>query len=240
MVRAELRRQEIDWENTNIHISKEELEREQAHEEAIKQTKQYLNRNFPRFYTVNNVYYETEVFNDEAGMYEVLHVDHILIGDQAMYVIKTVNFPENAELYGSSTAKTWHYTMNQDEKETCSRRVSNADRENQRCREYMQQLAEETAGVEIPTIGIVNVTGLTEEAMHMNLDLGHHVVPITDLADKIRHYEKTIDNERVVYDNSDRLVRKFKEEEVYDNIVPQIRDVELKHRIYMKLSQTHG
>ena len=40
MVRAELRRQEIDWENTNIHISKEDLEREQAHEEAIKQTKQ--------------------------------------------------------------------------------------------------------------------------------------------------------------------------------------------------------
>lgn len=219
MVRAELRRQEIDWENTNIHISKEDLEREQAHEEAIKQTKQYLNRNFPKFYTVNNVYYETEVFNDEAGMYEVLHVDHILIGDQAMYVIKTVNFSG---------------------KKVCSRRVSNADRENQRCREYMQQLAEETAGVEIPTIGIVNVTGLTEEAMHMNLDLGHHVVPITGLADKIRHYEKTIDNERVVYDNSDRLVRKFKEEEVYDNIVPQIRDVELKHRIYMKLSQIHG
>lgn len=215
MVRAELRRQEIDWENTNIHISKEELEREQAHEEAIKQTKQYLNRNFPRFYTVNNVYYETEVFNDEAGMYEVLHVDHILIGDQAMYVIKTVNFPG---------------------KEAGSRRVNNADRENQRCREYMQQLAEETAGVEIPTIGIVNVTGLTEEAMHMNLDLGHHVVPITDLADKIRYYEKTIDSNRVVYDNSDRLVRKFKEEEVYDNIVPQIRDVELKHRVYMKLS----
>lgn len=215
MVRAELRRQEIDWENTNIHISKEDLEREQAHEEAIKQTKQYLNRNFPRFYTVNNVYYETEVFNDEAGMYEVLHVDHILIGDQAMYVIKTVNFPG---------------------KKVCSRRVSNIDRENQRCREYMQQLAEETAGVEIPTIGIVNVMGLTEEAMHMNLDLGHHVVSITDLAEKIRYYEKTIDSDRIVYDNSDRLVRKFKEEEVYDNIVPQIRDVELKYRVYMKLS----
>ena len=32
MVRPGLRRSEIDWENVDIHISREEMEREQEHE----------------------------------------------------------------------------------------------------------------------------------------------------------------------------------------------------------------
>lgn len=106
MVRPGLRRAEIDWENVDIHISREEMEREQEHEAAIQQAKQYLIKNFPKFCTINNGYYETETFNHDAGMYEVMHVDHIVIGDQAIYVIKTVKFPEHVELYGSSDAKT--------------------------------------------------------------------------------------------------------------------------------------
>lgn len=42
MVRPGLRRSEIDWENVDIHISREEMEREQEHEAAIQQAKQYL------------------------------------------------------------------------------------------------------------------------------------------------------------------------------------------------------
>lgn len=105
MVRPGLRRSEIDWENVDIHISREEMEREQEHEAAIQQAKQYLIKNFPKFCTINNGYYETETFNHDAGMYEVMHVDHIVIGDQAIYVVKTVKFPEHVELYGSSDAK---------------------------------------------------------------------------------------------------------------------------------------
>ena len=82
MVRPGLRRSEIDWENVDIHISREEMEREQEHEAAIQQAKQYLIKNFPKFCTINNGYYETETFNHDAGMYEVMHVDHIVIGDQ--------------------------------------------------------------------------------------------------------------------------------------------------------------
>ena len=49
MVRPGLRRSEIDWENVDIHISREEMEREQEHEAAIQQAKQYLIKNFPKF-----------------------------------------------------------------------------------------------------------------------------------------------------------------------------------------------
>ena len=73
MVRPGLRRSEIDWENVDIHISREEMEREQEHEAAIQQAKQYLIKNFPKFCTINNGYYETETFNHDAGMYEVMH-----------------------------------------------------------------------------------------------------------------------------------------------------------------------
>lgn len=118
MVRPGLRRSEIDWENVDIHISREEMEREQEHEAAIQQAKQYLIKNFPKFCTINNGYYETETFNHDAGMYEVMHVDHIVIGDQAIYVIKTVKFPENVELYGNSDAKNWYYAENTDKQET--------------------------------------------------------------------------------------------------------------------------
>ena len=60
---------------------------------------------------------------------------------------------------------------------------------------------------------------------------------VDKLADRIRYYESTIDSDRVAYEHSDDLIRKFKEDEVYDNIIPQIRDVELKYRIYLKLSE---
>ena len=53
MVRPGLRRSEIDWENVDIHISREEMEREQEHEAAIQQAKQYLIKNFPKFCTIN-------------------------------------------------------------------------------------------------------------------------------------------------------------------------------------------
>lgn len=234
MVRPGLRCSEIDWENVKIHISKEEMEREQEHEAAIQQAKGYLIKNFPKFCTVSNVYYETEMFNQDAGMYEVMHVDHIVIGDQAIYVIKTVKFPEHVELYGSSDAKTWHYTENDDKR---IHRVDNADKRNQRYREYMQMLAGEAVGREVPTIAIVNIIGLTDEDLHLNLESGHEVVVMDNLADRIRYYENTIDSDHVAYEYSDDLIRKFKEEEVYDNIIPQIRDVELKHRVYLKLSE---
>mgnify|MGYP004514394705 FL=1 len=234
MVRPGLRCSEIDWENVKIHISKEEMEREQEHEAAIQQAKGYLIKNFPKFCTVSNVYYETEMFNQDAGMYEVMHVDHIVIGDQAIYVIKTVKFPEHVELYGSSDAKTWHYTENDDKR---IHRVDNADKRNQRYREYMQMLAGEAVGREVPTIAIVNIIGLTDEDLHLNLESGHEVVVMDNLADRIRYYESTIDSNHVAYEYSDDLIRKFKEEEVYDNIIPQIRDVELKHRVYLKLSE---
>ncbi len=120
MVRPGLRRSEIDWENVDIHISREEMEREQEHEAAIQQAKQYLIKNFPKFCTINNGYYETETFNHDAGMYEVMHVDHIVIGDQAIYVIKTVKFPEHVELYGSSDAKNWYYAENTDKQKRIS------------------------------------------------------------------------------------------------------------------------
>ena len=141
MVRPGLRRSEIDWENVDIHISREEMEREQEHEAAIQQAKQYLIKNFPKFCTINNGYYETETFNHDAGMYEVMHVDHIVIGDQAIYVIKTVKFPEHVELYGSSDAKTWYYAENTDKQETHKHKVDNADKRNQRYCEYIPMLA---------------------------------------------------------------------------------------------------
>ena len=239
MVRPGLRCSEIDWENVNIHITKEEMEREQEHEAAIQQTKGYLIKNFPKFCTINNVYYETEMFNQDAGMYEILHVDHIVIGDQAIYVIKTVKFPGNVELYGSSDTKTWHYMENQDDKETRMRRVANADRRNQRNRDYMAMLAKEVARVDVPTVGIVNIIGLEDEEIHLNLEHGHDVVTIKNLAERIRYYENTIDSKRIGYEYSDAYVRKYKEEEVYDNIIPEIRDIELKFRVYTKLSEGH-
>ena len=73
----------------------------------------------------------------------------------------------------------------------------------------------------------------------MDIESGHEVVTMDNLADRIRYYESTIDSDRVVYEHSDDLIRKFKEEEVYDNIIPQIRDVELKYRVYTKLSEGH-
>lgn len=237
MVRQGLRHSEIDWENVKIHVSGEEIEREQEHEKAIAQTKQYLIENFPKFIMVNNVYYETEKYDDDIGMYEILHVDHIVIGNQAIYVIKTVKFPENTELYGSSETKTWHYTENKDDKETCLYNVVNADRRNQRNREYMAMLAKEVAGVDVPTIGIVNIMGLADEDIHLNLQYGHDVVTMKNLAEKIRYYENTIDSNRIGYEYCDAYVRKYKEEEVYDNIIPEIRDIELKHRIYWKSSE---
>ena len=240
MVRPGLRCSEIDWENVNIHISKEEMEREQEHEAAIQQAKGYLIKNFPKFCTVSNVYYETEKFNQDAGMYEVLHVDHIVIGDQAIYVIKTVKFPENVELYGSSDTKTWHYTENRDKNERHMHRVDNADKRNRRYCEYIQMLAGEAVRQDVPAIAIVNIIGLTDEQIHLNLESGHEVVTMDNLADRIRYYENTIDSNHVAYEHSDDLIRKFKEEEVYDNIIPEIRDVELKYRIYLKLSDKFG
>ena len=237
MVRQGLRRSEIDWENVKIHVSGEEIEKEQEHEKAIAQTKQYLIENFPKFIMVNNVYYETEKYDDNIGMYEILHVDHIVIGDQAIYVIKTVKFPENVELYGSSGTKTWHYTENKDDKEMRLRRITNEDRRNQRNREYMAMLAKEVVRTDVPTIGIVNIIGLTDENIHLNLEYGHDVVTMKNLAEKIRYYENTIDSNRIGYEYCDAYVRKYKEEEVYDNIIPEIRDIELKFRVYTKLSE---
>ena len=239
MVRPGLRRSEIDWENVDIHISREEMEREQEHETAIQQAKQYLIKNFPKFCTINNGYYETETFNHDAGMYEVMHVDHIVIGDQAIYVIKTVKFPEHVELYGNSDAKNWYYAENTDKQETHKHKVDNADKRNQRYCEYIEMLAGEAIRRDVPAIAIVNIIGLTEEQIHLDIESGHEVVTMDNLADRIRYYESTIDSDRVVYEHSDDLIRKFKEEEVYDNIIPQIRDVELKYRVYTKLSEGH-
>ena len=191
MVRPGLRRSEIDWENVDIHISREEMEREQEHEAAIQQAKQYLIKNFPKFCTINNGYYETETFNHDAGMYEVMHKHN----------------------------------------------VDNADKRHQSYCEYIQMLAGEAIRRDVPAIAIVNIIGLTDEQIHLDIESGHEVVTMDKLADRIRYYESTIDSDRVAYEHSDDLIRKFKEEEVYDNIIPQIRDVELKYRIYLKLSE---
>ena len=202
MVRPGLRRSEIDWENVDIHISREEMEREQEHEAAIQQAKQYLIKNFPKFCTINNGYYETETFNHDAGMYEVMH-----------------------------------YAENTDKQETHKHKVDNADKRNQSYCEYIQMLAGEAIRRDVPAIAIVNIIGLTDEQIHLDIESGHEVVTMDKLADRIRYYESTIDSDRVAYEHSDDLIRKFKEEEVYDNIIPQIRDVELKYRIYLKLSE---
>ena len=100
-------------------------------------------------------------------------------------------------------------------------------------------LAGEAIRRDVPAIAIVNIIGLTEEQIHLDIESGHEVVTMDNLADRIRYYESTIDSDRVVYEHSDDLIRKFKEEEVYDNIIPQIRDVELKYRVYTKLSEGH-
>ena len=213
MVRPGLRRSEIDWENVDIHISREEMEREQEHEAAIQQAKQYLIKNFPKFCTINNGYYETETFNHDAGMY--------------------------VELYGSSDAKNWYYAENTDKQETHKHKVDNADKRNQSYCEYIQMLAGEAIRRDVPAIAIVNIIGLTDEQIHLDIESGHEVVTMDKLADRIRYYECTIDSDRVAYEHSDDLIRKFKEEEVYDNIIPQIRDVELKYRVYTKLSEGH-
>ena len=181
MVRPGLRRSEIDWENVDIHISREEMEREQEHEAAIQQAKQYLIKNFPKFCTINNGYYETETFNHDAGMYEVMHVDHIVIGDQAIYVIKTVKFPEHVELYGSSDAKNWYYAENTDKQETHKHKVDNADKRNQSYCEYIQMLAGEAIRRDVPAIAIVNIIGLTDEQIHLDIESGHEVVTMDKL-----------------------------------------------------------
>ena len=183
MVRPGLRRSEIDWENVDIHISREEMEREQEHEAAIQQAKQYLIKNFPKFCTINNGYYETETFNHDAGMYEVMHVDHIVIGDQAIYVIKTVKFPEHVELYGSSDAKNWYYAENTDKQETHKHKVDNADKRNQSYCEYIQMLAGEAIRRDVPAIAIVNIIGLSDEQIHLDIESGHEVVTMDKLAE---------------------------------------------------------
>ena len=156
---------------------------------------------------------------------------------EAIYVIKTVKFPEHVELYGSSDAKNWYYAENTDKQETHKHKVDNADKRNQSYCEYIQMLAGEAIRRDVPAIAIVNIIGLTDEQIHLDIESGHEVVTMDKLADRIRYYESTIDSKRVVYEHSDDLIRKFKEEEVYDNIIPQIRDVELKYRIYLKLSE---
>ena len=101
-------------------------------------------------------------------------------------------------------------------------------------------LAGEAIRRDVPAIAIVNIIGLTDEQIHLDIESGHEVVTMDNLADRIRYYENTIDSNHVAYEHSDDLIRKFKEEEVYDNIIPEIRDVELKYRIYLKLSDKFG
>ena len=95
-----------------------------------------------------------------------------------------------------------------------------------------------TCNVNVPLLGKdsfqeIDIAGITMPITKHNFI----VKDIHKLADTIRYYESTIDSDRVAYEHSDDLIRKFKEEEVYDNIIPQIRDVELKYRIYLKLSE---
>ena len=87
-----------------------------------------------------------------TGMYEVMHVDHIVIGDQAIYVIKTVKFPDHVELYGSSDAKTGIIQRTQINRKRISTKWTMRIRETRVIVRYIQMLAGEAIRRDVPAM----------------------------------------------------------------------------------------
>lgn len=234
MVRSTFRHKEADWAQQKIYVTKRYIEKKKEAEQAQKITKTCLNEVFPKFQLINDVYYETEEFNLQIQMYKTLQIDHILLGNQAVYVIETRKLPGGTKLYGGSNSKKWVCVEFENGVKKHAHKEINADRKNREQSVFIQRLIRERLGINVPVIPIVNIVGISDKEIYLNLQYGHEVVTLDNLAHKIDYFENVIESNDIVNRYCQKIIKVIKEEEIYDGIIPEIGDVEKKHMGYLR------
>lgn len=221
MVSINERKEEYDWKNAHIRVTKTDKKRQGAGvraEEVVRGILQDINAHYIE---IHDVYFETDYFNFDVGMYQTMQIDHILIAQKAIYVIETKHLPSNAILTGGSNTKKWIYT----EFDAQHKKHTHAD--------FVRNLIKAKTGVDVPVISIVNLDGIKDENVQVFLKYKHEVVCTYELKDKILYYE----NRFASRDDIDvmKMEDLIKSEAIYDGIIPQIDDVKRKHLVYVKL-----
>lgn len=228
MVTGILRKEEVDWKKIRI---RRDRNKENIGTKTEEKVANYLHERFPEYSVMNNLYFELDEYNSEIGMYRTMQIDHIVIGRKAVYVVETKHLPNNVTLTGSSQMKNWKYT--ECGAEGSAHRETNADSQNQKHKRHVENIINNKLEMQVPVISIVCIDGLEDKKILLNLTYKHEVVSMDELSDKIEYYEK------ILLSNYDELPRKkifnlICEELIYDNIIPEIDDVMLKHLVYVK------
>ena len=165
-------------------------------------------------------------------MYPTLQIDHILITKRAIYVVETKHIPEDSELIGGSNTKKWKYIQKDKNGKEHTHGESNADKQNQKHVSFLENMLRDKIREDVIIYSLVVLDGIKDKNVKLNLQFKHEVVCLEELADKINYLDSRIEKETL---NINFIKDIICEEVIYDNIIPQIPDVQEKHLYYVKI-----
>lgn len=145
-----------------------------------------ISKSFPNMFLLDDVYFETGIYNTKLCMYESMQIDHVLITEKGILVIedKYIDDAKYISVSGGALSKTWSL-----KKRTGNISETNGLKQNYRHMQFVQYLVD-YIGMNVPVFQMTVIGGIAREKIRVQQFIDANLVTEDEVVDRIKYIFK--------------------------------------------------
>lgn len=145
-----------------------------------------ISKEFPDMILLNDVYFETGVYNKKLCMYESMQIDHLLITPKGILVIedKYIDNAKYISVSGGALSKTWSL-----KKQIGNISETNGLKQNYRHMQFIHELFD-YVGMNVPVFQMTIIGGISRDKIRVQQFIDANLVTENEVVDRINYIFK--------------------------------------------------
>lgn len=169
-----------------LKITKKYEEKKNAGDAFEKAISLKIRNNFTDVILLDNVYFETGVYNSKLCMYESMQIDHIMITSKGVFVLedKYIDDGKCLRVSGGASSKTWFL-----KKRVGGISETNGLKQNYRHMQFIQEIFN-YVGLDIPVFQMTIIGGIARDKIRVQQYIDANLVTEDEATDRISYMLK--------------------------------------------------
>lgn len=169
-----------------LKITKKYEEKKKAGDAFEKAISLKIRSNFTDVILLDNVYFETGIYNSKLCMYESMQIDHIIISSKGIFVLedKYIDGGKYLRVSGGALSKTWAL-----KKRDGSISETNGLKQNYRHMQFVQEIFKHV-GLDIPVFQMTIIGGIARDGIKVQQYIDANLVTEDEVTDRISYLLK--------------------------------------------------
>ena len=204
-----------------LKITEKYKEKKKIGDEFEKKISLRIRNAFKDTILLDNIYFETGVYNSKLFIYESMQIDHILISSKGVFVIedKFIDDRKYTSVSGGALSKTWQL-----KKRVGYISETNGLKQNYRHMQFVKELFE-YVGLDVPVFQMTIIGGIAREKIRAQQFIDANLVDEDEVVDRIAYLLNRQSDTGITVQNVEEELKRW---------ICSVPDIEKSHIVFVR------